>query len=158
MRVDDAVPDLSHTPGGGAAPGGRLYDDGLWRLEHAVEPVPMLGWLVAKPVRHVEFLDDMTAEEAASMANVLRRGVGALRCALAVPPEKVYVALFAESTGCPHIHFHLIPRAPDHPTDTRGPQVFTLLSRAAKGEGEAPPLPEIEALAARIGACLAQGS
>ena len=33
------------------APGGALYDDGLWRLEHTFEPFPMVGWLILKPLR-----------------------------------------------------------------------------------------------------------
>ena len=54
-------------------PGGVLYDDGLWRVEHAVAPTPMLGWLVAKPLRHVEFLDELTGAEAEAMGRVLPR-------------------------------------------------------------------------------------
>jgi diadenosine tetraphosphate (Ap4A) HIT family hydrolase len=73
-----------------------------------------------------------------------------------VSPEKVYVALFAESADCPHIHFHLIPRAPDHPVELRGPHVFALMKEAARGGGEGPSLAAIEALALRLRSCLTQ--
>jgi hypothetical protein len=29
------------------SPGGYVFDDGLCRVEHVIEPLPMLGWLVA---------------------------------------------------------------------------------------------------------------
>ncbi|HEX5572882.1 MAG TPA: HIT family protein, partial [Ktedonobacterales bacterium] len=89
------------------APGGALYDDGLWRLEHTFEPIPMVGWLVLKPPRHVESLADLTADEAAALGPLLQRITRAMRETLA--PAKVYAALFAESVA--HLHIHLIPRA-----------------------------------------------
>ncbi len=109
------------------APGAALYDDGLWRLEHTFEPIPMVGWLVLKPLRHVESLADLTAEEAAALGPLLRRISQAMNETLA--PAKVYAALFAEAVA--HLHIHLIPRAADLPEASRGPDVFTLLSQAA---------------------------
>lgn len=108
------------------APGGALYDDGLWRLEHTFEPIPMVGWLVLKPIRHVESLADLTADEAAALGPLLQRITRAMRETLA--PAKVYAALFAESVA--HLHIHLIPRAADLPEERRGPDVFALLSAA----------------------------
>jgi len=131
-------------------PGGILYDDGLWRLEHSVNPTPLLGWLVAKPLRHVEFLDELSEDEAQAMATVLRRAVGALRHALPSPPAKVYTALFAESAECPHIHFHIIPRAVDDPRELRGPRVFERMRRVGEGLEEGPSLEDVEDLATRI--------
>ncbi|HEU0027130.1 MAG TPA: HIT family protein [Ktedonobacterales bacterium] len=108
------------------APGGALYDDGLWRLEHTFEPIPMVGWLVLKPLRHVESLADLTPDEAAALGPLLRRITGALRETLA--PARVYAALFAE--GVAHLHIHLIPRAPDLPEKYYGPGAFDLLKEA----------------------------
>src|SRR5947209_5697872 len=42
------------------APGGVIYEDALWRLEHSLEPIPMIGWLILKPLRHVEAFADFT--------------------------------------------------------------------------------------------------
>lgn len=109
------------------APGAALYDDGLWRLEHTFEPIPMVGWLVLKPLRHVESLADLTAEEAAALGPLLRRITQAMNATLT--PAKVYAALFAEAVA--HLHIHLIPRAADLPESARGPDIFALLSQAA---------------------------
>ena len=49
-----------------SAPGGTIVRDHLWVLEHIVEPIPMVGWLVLKPVRHVESFAELTPEEASS--------------------------------------------------------------------------------------------
>lgn len=108
------------------SPGGVLYDDGLWRLEHAFEPIPMVAWLVLKPLRHVESLADLTSEEAAALGMVLRRIARAIDDTLA--PARVYTALFAEAVA--HLHLHLIPRAPDLPQNYRGPGAFALLGEA----------------------------
>ncbi len=137
-------------------PGGVLYDDGLWRVEHAVEPTPMLGWLVAKPLRHVECLDELTPGEAERMGPVLRRMAAALRASgvLPVRPEKVYAVLFAEAAHAPHMHFHLIPRTAADPPERRGPHVFERMREAAANPESAPSPAALQALAARIRAFL----
>jgi diadenosine tetraphosphate (Ap4A) HIT family hydrolase len=97
-----------------ATPGGALYDDGLWRLEHALAPFPIVGWLILKPLRHVESLAELTPEEAAALGPLLRRITAALQAELT--PARVYAALFAESVAHVHIHvipLYVIPRAPD---------------------------------------------
>jgi diadenosine tetraphosphate (Ap4A) HIT family hydrolase len=111
------------------APGGALHDDGLWRLEHAFEPFPLPGWLILKPLRHVESLAALTLEEAAALGPLLRRVTAALEAELS--PARVYAALFAEAVA--HVHFHLIPRAPDLARALHGPRVFELM-KAAAGE------------------------
>jgi diadenosine tetraphosphate (Ap4A) HIT family hydrolase len=118
------------------APGGALYDDGLWRLEHTFEPIPMVGWLVLKPIRHVESLADLSAEEATALGPLLRRITQAMTATLS--PAKVYAALYAEAVA--HIHIHLIPRAADLPEERRGPDVFALLSAAgSSGQNQGDP-------------------
>jgi len=107
-------------------PGGALYEDGLWRLEHTFEPFPMVGWLVLKPLRHVESLADLTPDEAAALGPLLRRITAAMTETLA--PARVYSVLLAEAVA--HVHIHLIPRAPDLPKEYRGPRVFDLMSAA----------------------------
>ena len=110
------------------APGGALYDDGLWRLEHTFEPIPLVGWLILKPLRHVESLADLTSDEAAALGPLLRRITQAMDATLA--PAKVYAALFAEAVA--HLHIHLIARPPNLPTPYWGPGAFALLSEAAQ--------------------------
>ncbi len=114
------------------APGGVIYEDGLWRLEHSFEPIPLVGWLVLKPLRHVEFFGDLTAEEAESFGRVLRRVSHAMQQVLR--PAKIYVCQFSEAEGLSHIHFHLIPRIADTALELRGPRIFGLLATAV-GEG-----------------------
>ncbi len=126
-------------------PGGVIYDDGVWRLEHILEPVPMVGWLVLKPWRHVESMADLTDDVAASFGVLSRRVIAVMREVLR--PEKVYLCLFAEAEQFAHIHFHLIPRFTDTGSHHRGPHIFDTLREAnRRGENLADP-----AEAARVG-------
>ena len=61
------------------APGGVIYQDALWRLEHILSPAPLAGWLVLKPKRHCEGLDFLTGAEAAALGPLMRRFSAALR-------------------------------------------------------------------------------
>ena len=109
------------------APGGVIYQDALWRLEHSLESIPMIGWLILKPLRHVEAFADLTPDEAASLDPLVRRITGAMTEVLA--PARVYVCLYAEAVS--HVHFHLIPRDPQMAREHWGPGVFDLLSAAS---------------------------
>ena len=118
------------------APGGALYDDGLWRLEHTFEPFPLVGWLILKPLRHVESLAGLTPEEAAALGPLLRRITAAMLAELA--PERVYTVLLAESVA--HVHIHLIPRTRDLPETLYGGRIFDLLEAAfASGQSNGDP-------------------
>ncbi|GAA0667794.1 hypothetical protein GCM10010193_19420 [Kitasatospora atroaurantiaca] len=102
----------------------RIATDRHWRVAHAFgTAVP--GWLVLVPRRHVTSLADLTDAEAADLGlwqvRLSRALVAVTGCA------KTYVAQFAEAEGFAHVHFHLVPRAPDLPSDLRGPRVFSLL-------------------------------
>ena len=122
------------------APGGVIYEDALWRLEHSHEPIPMIGWFILKPLRHVEAFAHLTPDEAASFGPLVRHITGAMTEVLA--PARVYVCLFAEAVS--HVHFHLIPRDPGMPREHWGPGVFDLLS-AASDQGRS--LADVEAAA-----------
>jgi diadenosine tetraphosphate (Ap4A) HIT family hydrolase len=115
-----------------AAPGGVVYEDAHWRAEHAIEPIPMLGWLVVKPLRHVESWAELTAEEADAFGTISRRLSRAIVATTGA--AKVYLCQFGEAEHFAHVHVHLIPRAHDLPSDRRGPRVFDYL-RAAHAEG-----------------------
>ena len=121
-----------------ATPGGVLHDDGLWRLEHTFEPIPIAGWLVLKPLRHVESVAELTEVEAAALGPLLQRTSAALTAVLGC--TKVYVMCFAEAAGAAHVHIHLVPRAADMPPERRGPRVFEYMREAVRrGESLADP-------------------
>jgi diadenosine tetraphosphate (Ap4A) HIT family hydrolase len=77
------------------APGGVIYQDGLWQLEHILEPIPMEGWLVLKPLRRVEAFSDLTTDEAAAFGLLARRASEAMMQTLV--PTRIYVVLFASA-------------------------------------------------------------
>ncbi len=107
----------------------------------------MLGWLIAKPLRHVTSLAELTDSETSALGPLLRRIAGALDQVLR--PVKVYSVLFAEAEGFAHIHFHLIPRATNLPAELRGPAVFQLMAKAHAEGNLADPL-EAARVVARI--------
>lgn len=114
------------------APGGTIYDDGVWNLQHIGEPLPLVGWLVLKPIRHIESLAELSPEEAVSFGPLVRSASRVLTDELGC--VKVYCCAFSEAEGFAHVHVHLIPRFEDTPPDERGPGVFGRLGRA-QGEG-----------------------
>jgi diadenosine tetraphosphate (Ap4A) HIT family hydrolase len=146
IEIDPTCIACRATRGEISPPGGALYDDGLWRLEHTFEPIPMVGWIVLKPLRHVESMADLTPAEAAALGPLLRRITQAMDAPLA--PAKVYAALFAEAVA--HLHIHLIPRAPDLPEEYRGPGVFQLLSAASRSSANQGDLAEAQRVAEAI--------
>jgi diadenosine tetraphosphate (Ap4A) HIT family hydrolase len=106
----------------------RVFDNGLWRVAHALTAA-LPGWMVVLPRRHVVSMAQLSAEEAtavgpvlAGLSRVLERTLGA---------RKAYVAFFAEAPGFEHLHLHVIPRGADLPDDRRGPRVFSYLTRPA---------------------------
>jgi hypothetical protein len=76
--------------------------------------------MIVAPLRHVESVDALTAEEQAAFMPLVAQVSAALR--QETPTEKVYVALFAEAV--PHLHVHVIARPPDLPQADRGAHVF----------------------------------
>jgi diadenosine tetraphosphate (Ap4A) HIT family hydrolase len=103
-------------------PGGVIYDDGLWRLEHMLAPAVLPGWLILKPLRHVESLTGLTPAEAAALGPLLVRATAALEAVTSA--ERVYSVLLAEAVR--HVHFHIIPRTESVPESGRGPAIFSL--------------------------------
>lgn len=107
-------------------PGGVIYDDGLWRLEHMLAPAVLPGWLILKPLRHLESLGELTPAEAAALGPLLARVTAALEAVTGA--ERVYSVLLAEAVR--HLHFHLIPRTGSVPESNRGPSIFSLPATA----------------------------
>ena len=126
----------------------RVYVGPGWRAAHAFG-TSLPGWLVVVPRRHVIALDELTAEEAADLGPLLRALTAAMRAVLGC--SKTYVALFAESEGFEHVHFHVVPRSPDLGPGLLGPRVFEHLRGDAAGHV---PAQVMDQLAARIGQAL----
>lgn len=101
-------------------PGGVIWDDGLWRVEHMLAPAVLPGWLILKTVRHVESLAKITPAEAAALGPLLHRLTAALEAETRA--DRIYAALFAEAVR--HVHFHLIPRRDTVSDAQRGPAIF----------------------------------
>jgi diadenosine tetraphosphate (Ap4A) HIT family hydrolase len=91
------------------APGGVIFEDRHWVVDHSISPVRLKGWLIVKPKRHVESFGELTDEEAAASGPLARTCAAAVEAALG--PERVYVCSFGEEWR--HVHVHVVPRHPD---------------------------------------------
>jgi diadenosine tetraphosphate (Ap4A) HIT family hydrolase len=108
---EDSCPICDEVAGRRSAPGGPIYDDGLWLVSHHLGPYTDPGELIVKLHRHAEALGDLTAAEAASLGPILRAAAGAVD--RAIRPERVYVAAFSERVR--HVHFYVLPRTASMP-------------------------------------------
>ncbi len=97
------------------SPGGAIYENDYWAVEHSVSPVLLAGFLIVKPKRHCEQIADLTLDEMEAFGQVLHDTTNALTRVLR--PEKVYVCSFGEMGK--HIHFYVIPRTSDMPASGR---------------------------------------
>lgn len=115
------------------SPGGVIYQDDLWQLQHAIEPIALVGWLILKPLRHVEAFAELTPAEASVFGPLTRRITRAMTEVLR--PTKIYLSMYAEATGFAHLHVHLIPRYADMPPERWGPGIFDYL-RESQASGQ----------------------
>lgn len=103
----------------------RIVRRGGWRVAHDFNS-SLEGWLIVAPLRHVQALDELTAEESVELGNLLRQASIALKAVTGC--DKTYVMLFAEAEGFAHLHVHVVPRMPGQPEDRNGPAVFGYLT------------------------------
>ncbi|MBI5654964.1 HIT family protein [Candidatus Uhrbacteria bacterium] len=97
-------------------PGGFIHRDDKWVVDHIVgmkpgEPIPLKGFLIICPSRHVERIDELTPWEMSAFSTLLRdvtRAVG-----LTLKPQKIYVCSFGEAVK--HVHWYVIPRYAEMP-------------------------------------------
>jgi diadenosine tetraphosphate (Ap4A) HIT family hydrolase len=89
-----------------SAPGGIIFDDGLWFVSHHTGSYTDPGELIAKTRRHCESLSELNLREAAALGPLLMACVGALTHV--VVSERVYAVSFNERVR--HVHFLLLPR------------------------------------------------
>lgn len=88
------------------APGGPIYDDGLYLVSHHTGVWTDPGEVLVKLRRHCESLGELTPAESAALGPILRAGVAAIE--RAIGPERTYAASFNERVR--HLHFYLLPR------------------------------------------------
>jgi diadenosine tetraphosphate (Ap4A) HIT family hydrolase len=93
------------------APGGAIYEDNYWVVEHSLSPVLLPGYLIIKLKRHCEHLAELTPEEAIALGKIIQSTCLAL--SQVVQPAKIHVCSWGEQVK--HIHFHVIPRTSDMP-------------------------------------------
>lgn len=105
------------------APGGVIFDDGLWFVSHHTGRFTDPGELIVKPRRHCESLAELSREEAAALGPVLRAAVRAIE--REIPAERIYAVSFNERIR--HLHFLLLPRTREMP---RGHIISDLYRRA----------------------------
>jgi diadenosine tetraphosphate (Ap4A) HIT family hydrolase len=103
-------------------PGGVLSADEHVVVSHLPLATPAgteeriyLGRLLVEPRRHVEGLEELTPDEAASLGRAAAAASGALKQRGGA--EHVYA--FVISDAVRHTHLHLLPRYPGTPADVR---------------------------------------
>lgn len=89
------------------APGGVIYEDNYWVVEHSLNPVLLPGYLIIKLKRHCEHLAELTSEEASALGGIIQNTCSAL--SRVVKPAKIHICSWGEQVK--HIHFHVIPRS-----------------------------------------------
>jgi diadenosine tetraphosphate (Ap4A) HIT family hydrolase len=90
-------------------PGGTIYEEECWVVDHSISPVALRGWLIVKPRRHVENFGELTDDEAVRFGPISRSAAAAVQKALRA--ERVYVCSFGEEWR--HVHVHVVPRYPE---------------------------------------------
>jgi diadenosine tetraphosphate (Ap4A) HIT family hydrolase len=105
-----------------AVPGGVLLADEHMVVSHlplvtpsGAEETVYLGRLLVEPRRHVEGLEQLTADEGASLGRFAAAAATALR--RATEAEHVYAALISDAVL--HTHLHVFPRYPGTPGELR---------------------------------------
>jgi diadenosine tetraphosphate (Ap4A) HIT family hydrolase len=106
-----------------SAPGGLIYDDGLWFVSHHSGSQTDPGEVIVKTRRHCESLGELTRDEATALGPVLHAAIQALE--RVVVAERIYAVSFNERLR--HVHFLLLPRTAAMP---RGHVISDLYRRA----------------------------
>ena len=104
--MDDCFICRKHNGQETAPPGGYIYKDEHWMVCHAPGKVGPLGTLFIESKRHFLDYTEMTAEESASIGNLLKKIYYALR--LHTDAERIYQLSTME--GQPHFHSWFVPR------------------------------------------------
>jgi diadenosine tetraphosphate (Ap4A) HIT family hydrolase len=106
-------------------PGGVIYENDFWLIDHSLPPVFILGNLTLKPKRHCEHLSELRNEEAATLGPLILRICWALQ--EVTGSEKIHVASYGE--GVKHIHFLITPRTTKMPASNIQLTIWVLWRR-----------------------------
>lgn len=87
-------------------------------------PVHILGWLIISPKRHIEDQVELTLEEQQELMSLQMKYTRLIKSK--TRSERIYWLMFSEQV--PHIHFHLIPRSDDFPSEFRGTAIFDFVA------------------------------
>ena len=131
--AERSCPICDEVAGRRSAPGGPIYDDGLWLVSHHLGPYTDPGELIVKLRRHGESLGDLTDAETAALGPILQAAAAAVD--RAIRPERVYVASFSERVR--HVHFYVLPRTAGMPAGHVLSDVFKRGRTVLRGWGVA---------------------
>jgi diadenosine tetraphosphate (Ap4A) HIT family hydrolase len=108
---------------GSSVEGGILYQDELVYAGHVLGGSDhiYLGHLVAEPRRHVEGLDELSAEEARALGGLVHRLALALRTSEGA--RRVSSFVFGDGR-VRHLHIHVVPLYPGSPDAYRAARVL----------------------------------
>ena len=106
------------------SPGSTIYEGQYWLVEHAY-PSQLKGWLVIVLKRHAEALHELSKDEFVELATIQSMAIQLLYRTLNC--EKEYIACYAELEHFRHIHFHIVAKPFDLPSDLKGAKSFALL-------------------------------
>ena len=100
----------AYTSGERRAPGGRVYENEHWLVEHVGSPW-VTGTMVVKTQAHREALWELTPDEAGSLGLTLQAVSRALVVALGA--ERVWLLMMVDGSPPYHVHMLLLPRYPE---------------------------------------------
>lgn len=105
------------------SPGPTIYEGEYWLIEHAY-PAKLKGWLVIVTKRHVETLHELTTDEFAELGFLCEKTTKLLHELLDC--EKEYSMCLAELKHFNNIHFHIVPKPRDLPSELKGANIFAM--------------------------------
>jgi diadenosine tetraphosphate (Ap4A) HIT family hydrolase len=121
--ADPACSACAEIAGDMVAPGGVIFDDGLWFVSHHTGSFTDPGELIVKTRRHCESLGELKESEASALGPILKAAIGALERVIVA--DRIYAVSFNERVR--HVHFLLLPRTAAMP---RGHVISDVYRRA----------------------------
>ena len=87
----------------------------------------LLGWTILVLRRHVASIAELNEVEAAELGVLQHQVSRAIQSVTGC--SKTYLMQFAEAPGHQHVHFHIVPRMPELPSEHRGANIFFYLGK-----------------------------
>ena len=134
-RADRACSACAEIAGDTTAPGGTIFDDGLWFVSHHTGPFTDPGELIVKTRRHCESLGELSGAEAGALGPILKAAVGALERVILA--ERIYAVSFNERVR--HVHFlGPVPASPESAAEVRATAESESGSPGRRGGADTP--------------------